>query len=312
VQWCNLNVGVFTAFVEACGSIARTEIITEFAYNFMKYRAFIAALLGLCFCFLTACSAEPPKVKLSDVPFTYDEIRNTGFANQCPQISETSRGTIPIEKNKSYTIIDFCVQPTTFFVKEESTNKRQEAEYISAKALTRFTSSLEQITNDLVLGDDGSFTLKEQFGIDFQPITVQLPGGEQVPFFFTIKELVAQSQTGLDSLTTSTDFSGNYIVPSYRSAAFLDPKGRGEATGYDNAVALPSSGDTEDYQRANVKKTGVREGTMKLQVSKINSVTGEIAGIFESEQPSDTDLGAREALDVRVRGLFYGRVQPAA
>jgi photosystem II oxygen-evolving enhancer protein 1 len=45
-----------------------------------------------------------------------------------------------------------------------------------------------------------------------------------------------------------------------------------------------------------------------LQVTQVDGSTGEIAGIFESEQPSDTDLGAKEPLDVKVRGIFYGRV----
>lgn len=276
----------------------------------MRYRTLITALFALCVCFLTACGAEAPKVKLSNQPFTYDEIRNTGFANQCPQLSETSRGILPVDKNKSYQIVDFCVQPTTFFVKEESKSKRQEAEFIAAKPLTRYTSSLEQITVDLVLNDDGSFTFTEQGGIDFQPITVQLPGGEQVPFFFTTKSLVAQSQPGLESLSTSTDFSGSYNVPSYRGAAFLDPKGRGVATGYDNAVALPSKADSTDFE--NVKTTESKKGTMTLQISQVDNKTGEIAGIFESDQPSDTDLGAQEPLEVKVRGIFYGRVKPAA
>lgn len=276
----------------------------------MRYRALITALFALCICFLTACGAEAPKVKLSNQPFTYDEIRNTGFANQCPQLSETARGILPIDKSQSYQIVDFCVQPTTFFVKEEGKSKRQEAEYIGAKPLTRYTSSLEQITADLILNDDGSFTFKETDGIDFQPITVQLPGGEQVPFFFTIKSLIAQSQPGLDSLSTSTDFEGAYNVPSYRGASFLDPKGRGVATGYDNAVALPSQADSTEFE--NVKTTDVKKGSMTLQIAQVDSKTGEIAGIFESDQPSDTDLGAQEPLDVKVRGVFYGRVKPAA
>lgn len=38
-------------------------------------------------------------------------------------------------------------------------------------------------------------------------------------------------------------FGGEFVVPSYRGATFLDPKGRGAATGYDNAVALPAASD---------------------------------------------------------------------
>jgi photosystem II oxygen-evolving enhancer protein 1 len=38
-------------------------------------------------------------------------------------------------------------------------------------------------------------------------------------------------------------FGGEFVVPSYRGATFLDPKGRGAASGYDNAVALPAASD---------------------------------------------------------------------
>jgi photosystem II oxygen-evolving enhancer protein 1 len=160
------------------------------------------------------------------------------------------------------------------------------------------------------VGGDGSLTFIEEQGIDFQAITVQLPGGEQVPFLFTIKSLVAKTQPGLDSINTSTDFEGEFKVPSYRGSVFLDPKGRGVAAGYDNAVALPSQADKEDILRANVKRVGTLDGHISLQVAKVDSRTGEIAGTFESEQPSDTDLGADDPEEVRVRGIFYGRIEP--
>ncbi|HEY9651289.1 MAG TPA: photosystem II manganese-stabilizing polypeptide, partial [Coleofasciculaceae cyanobacterium] len=148
-------------------------------------------------------------------------------------------------------------------------------------------------------------------GIDFQPITVQLPGGEQVPFLFTIKNLVAKTQPGLDSINTSTDFEGGFKVPSYRGAVFLDPKGRGVASGYDNAIALPSQADSSELTRSNVKRVETRNGKISLQVAKVDSRTGEIAGTFESEQPSDTDLGADDPEDVKIQGIFYARIEPA-
>ena len=276
----------------------------------MRYRSLIAALIALCFGFLTACS-DVPDVKLSDQPFTYDEIRNSGFANFCPQLRENARGSISLDKSQAYSFVEICVQPTTYFVKEEAKSKRAEAEFVAAKPLTRYTTSLNQVSGDIVFNDDGSVTFMEKAGMDFQPITVQLPGGEQVPFFFTMKNLVATTQPGLDTINTSTDFSGDYNVPSYRGATFLDPKGRGEATGYDNAVALPSVADEDELQRSNVKRTSVGVGHMTLQVAQINSETGEIAGVFESEQPSDTDLGAQDPLEVKVRGIFYGLLEPA-
>lgn len=274
----------------------------------MRYRAFIVAFLALCLGVLTACSDGPATA--ADVPLTYDQIRNTGLANNCPQLSETTRGSIPLDASKSYVITDLCLQPTTFFVKEEPANKRQEAEFVPGKLLTRYTSSLDQVRGDLKVNADGALTFIEKEGMDFQAITVQLPGGERVPFLFTIKNLVAKSQPGLDSVNTSTDFEGEFKVPSYRGAVFLDPKGRGVASGYDNAIALPSQADKSDLARANTKRVETIPGRISLQVAKVDSRTGEIAGTFESDQPSDTDLGAAEPKDVKVRGIFYGRIEP--
>ena len=234
------------------------------------------------------------------------------MANNCPSLAETSRGSIPIEAGGTYKLTGLCLQPTTYFVKEEPANKRQEAEFVPGKLLTRFTSSIDQVQGTLKVGNDGTLTFQEEDGLDFQAITIQLPGGEQVPFLFTIKELVASSEPGVVAINTSTDLKGEFNVPSYRSAGFLDPKGRGVSTGYDNAVALPAS-DNSKRVRANVKvaDTRAKAGKISLQVAKVNSGTGEIGGIFESTQPSDTDLGARPALDVKIRGLFYARIEPS-
>ncbi|MCX7595928.1 MAG: photosystem II manganese-stabilizing polypeptide [Fischerella sp.] len=274
----------------------------------MRFRVVIVALLALCLGLLTACGEGP--VASSDI-LTYDQIKGTGLANKCPQLAETSRGSIPIDASQSYIIKELCLEPTQFLVKEEPANKRQQAEYVAGKLLTRKTYSLDQIQGDLKINPDGSFTFVEKDGFDFQPATVQLPGGERVPFLFTIKGLVAQSQPGMTSINTSTDFEGTFKVPSYRGATFLDPKGRGVATGYDNAVALPAQSDDEELIRANVKRTDILNGKISLSVAKVDSATGEIAGTFESEQPSDTDLGAGEPKDVKIRGIFYARVEPA-
>ena len=49
-------------------------------------------------------------------------------------------------------------------------------------------------------------------------------------------------------------------MPSYRGATFLDPKGRGGATGYDNAVALPARADSEELAKENTKSTVALKG----------------------------------------------------
>ncbi|NJL86800.1 MAG: Photosystem II manganese-stabilizing polypeptide [Leptolyngbyaceae cyanobacterium SM1_1_3] len=274
----------------------------------MRYRALIVTFLALCLSVLTACSEAPAAT--SDVPLTYDQIRNTGLANSCPQLNETTRGSIDLGAESSYRIVGLCLEPTAYFVKEEPVSKRQEAAFVPGKPLTRYTSSLDQVNGDLVAEADGSFTFYEKGGMDFQAVTVQLPGGEQIPFLFTLKGLVARSQSGLKTINTSTDFEGNYRVPSYRTSNFLDPKGRGLATGYDTAVALPARGDSEELMRENTKAFDIGEGNISLQIAKVDSYTGEIAGTFECIQPSDTDMGTAAPDEVKVQGVFYGRIEP--
>jgi photosystem II oxygen-evolving enhancer protein 1 len=255
---------------------------------------------------LTACSDAP--VSATTV-LTYEDIRGTGMANNCPVIDDTSRGSIPLDASKGYQLVDMCIQPTNYFVKEEPQNKRQEAEFVAGKLVTRATSSLDQIRGSVTLSADRTLTFKEEDGLDFQAVTVKMPGGELVPFLFTIKELVATSQPGVESITTSTDFAGEYKVPSYRGNVFLDPKGRGVASGYTDANALQAEARVRQGDRKNTKRAQTGKGKINFEVAKVNSATGEIAGIFESEQPSDTDLGALDPKEVKIRGLFYARLE---
>ncbi|MGH8000906.1 MAG: photosystem II manganese-stabilizing polypeptide, partial [Brasilonema sp.] len=245
----------------------------------MRFRALIVAFLALCLGLLTACSEAPSSTSTEFL--TYDQIKGTGLAVKCPQLAETSRGFIPIDNSQSYTLKELCLEPTQFFVKEEPLNKRQKAEYIAGKLLTRRTYSLDQVSGDLKINPDSSLTFVERDGFDFQAITVKLAGGESVPFLFTVKGLVAQTQPGLTSINTSTDFQGTFRVPSYRGSAFLDPKGRGVTSGYDNAVALPAQADDAELTNSNVKRADVLKGKISLQIAKVDSSTGEIAGTFE-------------------------------
>jgi hypothetical protein len=49
-----------------------------------------------------------------------------------------------------------------------------------------------QISGKFNVDGSGNVDFKEEDGIDYAPVTVQLPGGERVPFLFTIKELQAK------------------------------------------------------------------------------------------------------------------------
>jgi photosystem II oxygen-evolving enhancer protein 1 len=164
------------------------------------------------------------------------------------------------------------------------------------------------VYGDLKLNDD-QLTFTELGGIDFQPVTVLLPGGEEVPFTFSSKELVATAPG--NAFTTSTDFSGPYRAPSYRTSNFLDPKGRGLTTGYSSAMGLVPAGDDEKLKKETIKQYVDGTGTMNFSITKIDSETGEFAGVFAAIQPSDTDMGTKAAVDVKITGEIYGRLEKA-
>jgi photosystem II oxygen-evolving enhancer protein 1 len=268
----------------------------------------IKSIFAVCFSLILTLGFTSDRATAAvDRTMSYDQIRGTGLANQCPDVIGTSRGRgiIPIESGKTVQITEMCLQPTSFFVKEETANKRKKAEFIASKLVTRATSSIDYVKALVTAQPDGSLKLEEKEGLDYQPITVQMPGGERVAILFSMKGYSATTQPGLGGITTSTDFEGETDIPTYRGANFIDPKGRGLAIGYDAAEALPGKRDT--YEKS-TKDDSTSKGKMSLQISKIDSVTGEIAGTFETEQNSGTDLGAIEAKEVIIRGVFYGKV----
>ncbi|MFN5117175.1 MAG: photosystem II manganese-stabilizing polypeptide [Cyanobacteriota bacterium] len=270
----------------------------------MRFRPLLALMLALCLTLVTACSGGAKAVDRANI--TYDDIVNTGRANDCPTLPDSARGTIPLDGSARYQLREICLHPSEVYVKGEPANKRQEAQFVPGKILTRYTSSLDQVYGDLkIAGDNLTFT--ELGGIDFQPITVLLPGGEEVPFTFSSKELVASANGA--AITTSTDFSGNYRAPSYRTSNFLDPKGRGLTTGYSSAVGLVPAGDDEELIKENVKRYIDGTGSMSLSITKVDSETGEFAGVFTAIQPSDTDMGGKQAVDVKISGELYGRLE---
>lgn len=83
-------------------------------------------------------------------------------------------------------------------------------------------------------------------------------------------------------------------------------QGRGGSSGYDNAVALPAKADADEIQRLNNKTYTPSKGSAVFSVAKVDPATGEIAGVFESIQPSDTEMGAHPAKDVKVTGARRG------
>jgi photosystem II oxygen-evolving enhancer protein 1 len=233
---------------------------------------------------------------------TYLQVKGSGLANTCPVIEGGSTNLRDLPAG-DYTFDKFCMEPTSFQVKEESQFKGDESKFVDTKLMTRLTYTLDDMSGKLKVGGDGKVLFVEEDGIDYAPTTVQLPGGERVPFLFTVKQLNASGS--LDN------FGGEFSVPSYRGSSFLDPKGRGGSTGYDTAVALPARGDDEELAKENTKNTAALKGSIVLSTAAVEPTTGEVAGVFQSIQPSDTDLGAKVPKDVKVTGLWYARLTKA-
>ena len=229
---------------------------------------------------------------------TYLQVKGTGLANTCPVVETGGSGSSI--KGGDYALEKFCMEPTSFTVKEESAFKAGESEFVKTKLMTRLTYTLDGMTGSFKVGSDGSVAVQERDGLDYAPVTVQLPGGERVPFLFTLKEFTGKGNT--------SQFGGDFVVPSYRGSSFLDPKGRGGSTGYDNAVALPAKSDADELLKENNKNVAALKGSAVFNVAKYDEVTGEIAGVFESIQPSDTDLGSKAPKDVKITGLWYAQL----
>ncbi|XVE82704.1 hypothetical protein DITRI_Ditri16bG0027300 [Diplodiscus trichospermus] len=253
---------------------------------------------------VSGASAEgvPKRLTFDEIQSkTYMEVKGTGTANQCPTI-EGGVDSFAFKPGKYYAK-KFCLEPTSFTVKAEGVSKNAPPEFQKTKLMTRLTYTLDEIEGPFEVSTDGTVKFEEKDGIDYAAVTVQLPGGERVPFLFTIKQLVASGKP--------QSFGGDFLVPSYRGSSFLDPKGRGGSSGYDNAVALPAGGrgDEEELAKENNKSAASSSGKITLSVSKSKPETGEVIGVFESLQPSDTDLGAKTPKDVKITGIWYAQLE---
>jgi len=236
---------------------------------------------------------------------SYLQVKGSGLANRCP--TAVGSGSISAGKLK---ITDMCIEPTQFQVEVETLSKKGEMkkEFVNTKLMTRQTYSLDGISGTM---EGNPLTFKEEDGIDYAATTVQLPGGERVPFLFTVKDLVAKGNGG--AIKPGFEMGGPFTVPSYRTGLFLDPKGRGTTTGYDFAGALPGlqNGNEGVGEEAlfeeNNKRFDVLSGDIEFQVTAVNAADGEFSGVFVSKQPGDTDMGGKKPKNILLKGQFYAR-----
>ncbi|KAL1563261.1 oxygen-evolving enhancer protein 1, chloroplastic-like [Salvia divinorum] len=296
--------GVGKAFGIEPSAARLTCSLQDFAHKCTDAAKIAGFALASSALLVSGASAEgvPKRLTFDEIQSkTYLEVKGTGTANQCPSI-DGGVDSFAFKPGK-YNAKKLCLEPTSFTVKAEGVSKNSPAEFQKTKLMTRLTYTLDEIEGPLEVSQDGTLKFEEKDGIDYAAVTVQLPGGERVPFLFTIKNLVASGKP--DS------FGGEFLVPSYRGSSFLDPKGRGGSTGYDNAVALPAGGrgDEEELEKENIKNVGSLTGNITLSVTKSKPETGEVIGVFESIQPSDTDLGSKAPKDVKIQGIWYAQLE---
>jgi photosystem II oxygen-evolving enhancer protein 1 len=238
---------------------------------------------------------------------SYLQVKGTGLANRCPEV--VGEGTITPKSGQK--LVDMCIEPKAWAVEEEIGKAgKTEKKFVNSKVMTRQTYTLDGIEGKIDTSG-GAITFYEQEGIDYAATTVQLPGGERVPFLFTVKDLVAKGNG--NSFKPGFQMGGDFNTPSYRTGLFLDPKGRGGTTGYDMAVALPGlqsgeEGDDELFKENN-KVFDVTTGRIEMEVNKVNTEEQEIGGVFVATQLSDTDMGSKVPKKVLTKGIFYARVE---
>ena len=98
----------------------------------MRFRPLLALVLALCLTLVTACSGGAKALDRSNI--TYDDIVNTGRANDCPSLPDSARGTISLDPSARYQLREICLHPSEVFVKGEPVNKRQEAQFEIGRA----------------------------------------------------------------------------------------------------------------------------------------------------------------------------------
>ena len=238
---------------------------------------------------------------------SYLQVKGTGLANRCAEV--VGEGTITPKPGQK--LVDMCIEPKAWAVEEDVGKAgKTEKKFVNSKVMTRQTYTLEAIEGPLTVSG-GSIVFNEKEGIDYAATTVQLPGGERVPFLFTVKDLVAKGNG--PAFKPGFQMGGDFTTPSYRTGLFLDPKGRGGTTGYDMAVALPGlqsgeEGDEELFMENN-KTFDVTTGRIEMEVNKVNAEESEIGGVFVATQLSDTDMGSKVPKKVLTKGIFYARVE---
>ena len=258
---------------------------------------------------ITTSTMAPPAAqavtKADLVQLSYDQVKGTGLAGRCATVA----GSDSITVHNGDKLVDLCVEPTSFAIEHDFSDKRgEQRRFVDAHPITRETFTLDAVEGPLEV-KNGNLVFHEKDGMDYNPVTLKdNTQGEGYPMLFNVKQLEA---IGIgDKFRPGSVWGGHFNTPSYRTGLFQDPRGRGGTTGYDafpGLLALHTGleGDDELYKENN-KVFDESSGTIEFLVDQVDG--DEMAGTFVSIQKGDSDRGAHDALNILVKGVWYGRV----
>merc|ERR1711998_368894 len=87
---------------------------------------------------------------------TYLQVKGSGLANTCPIIEKGSSNLKDLPAG-DYSFDKFCLEPTSFKVKEASQFKGGESDFVDTKLMTRLTYTLDDMSGSLKVGGDEKY-----------------------------------------------------------------------------------------------------------------------------------------------------------
>lgn len=252
----------------------------------MKHSVLILGLAAVGLAALTGCASDrSPGASSTEFGYSINCKKPTG-----------DRGPLPLKAGEVRKAYDLCLQPAKIAYEGRP-----------VKIIWGQTAPLGPVIAELHRDTDGKPALEVIGGRNTYQLTLQ-SGSERIAFNFSAYNLDAKAAQSRDVIDTSTDFTGDLVVPSLRGLGYTDSRGRGTDAGYENSQSTyANSGGNYDKATAESRARVTGEGKMTLSIESVNSQTGEIAGTFKSKQNSGLAIFPGE-LDVE--GRFIGTFKP--
>jgi photosystem II oxygen-evolving enhancer protein 1 len=254
----------------------------------MKHSGLILGLAALSVAALTGCASDrSPGATATEF----------GYSIQCKEPTD-GRAPLPLKAGQVLQTYDLCLQPKSIAYGGRP-----------VKIIWGQTAPLGPVIAELSRGSDGKPVIEVTGGRNTYQLTLQ-QGSERIAFNFSAYNLEAKASQANDKIDTSTDFSGELVVPTLRGLGYTDSRGRGTDAGYETSQATyADSGEqfAKGTEESRARETG--EGKMVLSIQSVNPQTGEIAGTFKSVQSSGLAIHPEE---LEVEGRFIGTFKPKA